>query len=123
MYGCRSRASVRASRRNRSRNAGSARRSGRMTLMATGRSSSVWRHCTQGQEVDQRRHEPRTPHGEHPDGWKAALAAWPLFVTGGAVQAGNRDVVEAEIDAQDGAVVDDVVEDEASDDRRPGHRE
>ena len=59
----------------------------------------------------------------------AAEAASPgvkfgaLFVAAGAVHAGDRDVVEAEIDAKNRAVVDDVVHQEAASHGRAGHGE
>ena len=46
-----------------------------------------------------------------------------LLVAAGAVEAGDGDVVEAEVDAEDGAVVDDVVHEEAADDGGAGHGE
>src|SRR5581483_9585151 len=42
------------------------------------------------------------------------LFGGPLFVGGGAVEGGHREVVEAEVDAELGDVVDHVVEEEAA---------
>src|SRR5438270_8794819 len=47
----------------------------------------------------------------------------PLFIPGWAIHAGNRDVVQAEIDAQDRTVVDQMVEDEAPNHGRSRHGE
>src|SRR5689334_9875138 len=67
---------------------------------------------------------PGRPTAGTPTGSLAVLPMeLPSFVAGGPVHAGDRDVVQAEIDAQDGAVVDDVVEDEAPDHRRLRHGE
>src|SRR5215203_4263472 len=46
-----------------------------------------------------------------------------LLVAAGAVEAGDGDVVEAEVDAEDRAVVDDVVHEEAADDGAARHGE
>ena len=45
-----------------------------------------------------------------------------LFVAAGAVEAGDPDVVEAEVDAENWAVVDDVLHKEAADDGATGQR-
>lgn len=42
--------------------------------------------------------------------WESGLLGGPLFVGGGAIEAGDGDVVEAQVDAELGDVVDHVVE-------------